>query len=83
MLSRLLNKYTDAFQHLGIQVRVRRSNGCIITLSRLDASSPQSSAEASAKKSKQEQDLQPKDDIQARVRRLEAKKKHKPPSEEK
>src|SRR5262249_8224106 len=74
VLSRRLALFKDVFAQLGITVDIRRSNGCIITLTRRsDGSDGQPSAEPSAPNPLPEEDLPPKDDKQERINRLRSK----------
>jgi hypothetical protein len=75
VLSRKLSILKPVFELLGLRVDIRRSNGCIVTLTRsADAPHFGSSAQPSARKSNVRDDLSPEDDRKRRIAELKARK---------
>lgn len=66
VLSRQLSHFAPIFEQLGIQLELVRRNGCRITLTRLDDSAVEPSAEPSADNSCPTRDLSPEDDRERR-----------------
>jgi hypothetical protein len=75
VLSRKLAKFVPVFEHLGITVAIKRSNGSKVTLTkRSDDSSQEPSREPSAPNSGANNDFSPMDDKAARILRLQQRK---------
>ena len=71
VLSRKLAPLIPIFERLGITIKIVRSNGCKVTLTRrLDDSAQEPSAESLAPKSSSNEGLSPKDDKTERILRL-------------
>ena len=75
VLSRKLTVLLPVFEQLGIEIAVKRSNGCQVALSRrLDDSFPEPSTEPSAPNSGNNKGLSLKDDKTERILRLQQRK---------